>query len=130
MLRRSGPGVTETSYFAHINRSHSKMGGGKRLTPVQIAVMTALHKSGHSNEYICNETGVSGRSVRRWISKFKASPGGDVELQNNPPGRRRKLDERDLRVMRLAVEAEPSITTSQLKERHPGVFDKVIVRTI
>ena len=106
------------------------MGGGKRLTPVQIAVMTALHKSGHSNEYICNETGVSGRSVRRWISKFKASPGGDVELQNNPPGRPGKPDENDLRVMRLAVEAETSITASQLKERHTGVFDKVSVRTI
>ena len=60
------------------------MGGGKRLTPMQIAVITALSKAGHPNDYICNTTGVSARSVRRWVQRFKGSPEGDVQLQQKP----------------------------------------------
>ena len=103
---------------------------GKRLTPCQIAVVTALHKAGKSTRYIANETGVSDRSITRWIKKFKASPGGDVELQKKAPGRPRKLDVRALRIIKRAVEAEPSITARQLKERNPGILGEVSVRPI
>ena len=106
------------------------MGGGKRLTPMQIAVITALSKAGHPNDYICNTTGVSARSVRRWVQRFKGSPDGDVQLQQKPLGRRRKLSLRDLRILRRAVEAEPSITARQLKERNPDILGTVSVRTI
>ena len=96
------------------------------MTPCQIAVVTSLCKSGHSNEYICNETGISARTVRRWVRKFKLSTDGDVQL----PGRPRKLDQRALRIMRRQVEAEPSITARQLKQRNPGILGQVSVRTI
>ena len=103
---------------------------GRRLTPVQVAVMTSLHKAGKSTNYIANETGVSVPSVQRWIKKFKDSPGRDVQLHQNSPGRPRKLNERALRIVKREVEAKPSITARQLKERNPGILCDVSVRTI
>ena len=101
------------------------MVNAKRITPCQIAVMTALHKSAKDTDYISIETGVSIRSVRRWIKRFKDSPTGDVELQQKPKGRRKITGPRALRIIKRQVDANLSITSQELKEKNPGILGMV-----
>ena len=101
------------------------MVNAKRITPCQIAVMTALHKAGKDTAYISIETGVSIRSVRRWIKRFKDSPTGDVELQPKPKGRPKLTGPRALRIIKRQVDANPSITSRELKEKNPGILGMV-----
>ena len=100
------------------------------MTPCQIAVITALCKAGHSNNFISQQTGVSLRSVQRWSAKFKASPDGNVTLHEKIPGRPRKTSARILNIIKRQVEVCPTITSRQLKEQNPELLGNVCTRTV
>ena len=101
------------------------MGKNKNLSTDQIAVIITPSKAGHPNLYIAKQTGLAKRSIQRWTKKFKdLAPGSNFELQKKPPGpgKPRKTSARTLNVLRLLVEAEPTITARQLRERNPEVL--------
>ena len=100
------------------------------MTPCQIAVITALCKSGHSNNYISQQTGVALRTVQRWTKKFKDAPDGNVDLQKKNPGRPRKTLPRTLNIIKRQVEVSPTITSRQLKEQNPVLLGNVSTRTV
>ena len=106
------------------------MGRGKHLTPCQIAVITALCKAGHSNNFISQQTGVSSRSLQRWTKQFKDSPDGNVTLEEKIPGRPRKTSARTLNIIKRQVEVCPNITSRQLKEQNPELLGNVCTRTV
>ena len=106
------------------------MGKGKPLTPCQIAVITAFCKENKDNAYISDKTGVSLRTVQLWTKKIKESPDGTVLTHGKKTGRPRKTSQRSLNVIKRQVEAHPSITARQLKERNPVILGNVAVRTV
>ena len=106
------------------------MGRGKHLTPCQIAVITALCKAGHSNNFINQQTGVSTRSVQRGTNRFKDSADGNVTLQEKIPGRPRKTSARTLNINKKQVEVCPTIRARQIKEQNPQVLGNVCTRTV
>ena len=98
------------------------MGKGKPLTPCQIAVIAAFCKDNKSNAYISDKTKIALRTVQRWTKKIKESPDSNIPTQGTSSGRPRKTSKRSLNVIKRQVEAQPSITARQLKERNPGIL--------
>ena len=106
---------------------------GKNLSTEQIVDIITLSKAGHPDLYIAKQTGLAKRSIQRWTKKFKdLAPGSNFELQKKPPGpgKPRKTSARTLNVLRLLVEAEPTITARQLIERNPELLGGHSISTI
>ena len=106
------------------------MGKGKHLKIDQIAAITALCQAGHKNHEISTQTGINIRTVRSWTKKFRDSPNGEVQLQKKQPGRPRLTGPRTLNILRRQVDAEPSISARQLKERNSRLLSTVSIRTV
>ena len=106
------------------------MGKGKHLKIDQIAAITALCQAGHKNHEISTQTGINIRTVQSWTKKIRDSPNGEVQLQKKQPGRPRLTGPRTLNILRRQVDAEPSISARQLKERNSRLLSTVSIRTV
>ena len=62
--------------------------------------------------------------------KICESPNSEIVLHKPLPGRPRLTLPRTLNILKWQVEADPTLTARQLKERNPLLLDKVGVRTI
>ena len=104
--------------------------GRPYLKEYQIAAIGALFKAGHSVNFIVGQTKLARRTVYRWVQKFRESPNSEIVLHKPLPGRPRLTLPRTLNILKRQVEADPTLTARQLKERNPLLLDKVGVRTI
>ena len=88
------------------------------------------HELGLQTKEIVNQTGVSERSVRRLVAKFKASAGACVPTPAKSTGRPTKISETSLRLLKRSVDVTPTLTARKLKEENPLILGDVAVRTV
>ena len=106
------------------------MGRRKLLKPHQIAVLMALHKGGKSSAYINKEPGINKRTVQIWVMTFRESKDGDVPLPRLAPVKPRKITPYTLKLIERQIEADPTLTSCQIKERNNNVLGKIGGRTV
>jgi len=103
---------------------------GKPLDRDTRVSVIQCHKLGLQTKDIVKETGVSERSVRRLVAKFKASSSACVPTPAKSTGRPTKINETSLRVLKRCVDVTPTLTARKLKEENPQLLGDVTVRTV
>lgn len=88
------------------------------------------YKLGLDSHQTSVETGVSARTVRRLVSKFKAGGERKIPRHKYGGGKPSKISNRTLRVIRFELEKNPSITAKQIKEKHTSLLQGVTIRSI
>ncbi|KAG0713990.1 hypothetical protein GWK47_014976 [Chionoecetes opilio] len=106
------------------------MGRYRPVTSDDISAISSLHKAGHSVKDIAKNTGVSVRSVSRWVQQISNSGDDDLPRKRLPPGRPRKTHPRTLNIFKRDVDKCPSISGRQLKENNHVLLGEVSVRTV
>ena len=75
------------------------------------------HDLGLQTKDIVKETGVNERSVRHLVAKYKTSPGNGLPLPRKPSGPTHTITQHSLRVLKRAVDANPTITDVSLRKK-------------
>ncbi|XP_064103333.1 uncharacterized protein LOC135213282 [Macrobrachium nipponense] len=106
------------------------MPGNKHITETQVAQVVALYKQEASTSEIAASVGVTVRTAQRWIKKFKDGGERAQPQVGTSTGRKRKLTNRDLRFLRIAIEKNPRASSKQLKEQNRKIFSHICARTL
>ena len=88
------------------------------------------HDLGLQTKDIVKETGVNERSVRHLVAKYKTSPGNGLPLPRKPSGPTHTITQHSLRVLKRAVDANPTITAHKLKEENPSILGSLTVSSV
>ena len=89
-----------------------------------------LHKAGHTVNEISELKGLSKRTVRHLIKKFKDGGGVEIPKPKKAPGRRPKTSERTRNVLKRQIEVNPSLTAREIKEQNPLLLHDVSIRCV
>ncbi|KAK3872857.1 hypothetical protein Pcinc_022112 [Petrolisthes cinctipes] len=106
------------------------MGKKKDLTSDQISSIVSLHKAKQSVKEMAKIVGVSDRTVRNWVAKFKSSGGIQTPAKKKRPDMVKKINLRTRNVIKWQVDADPHITSRVLKEKNPQLLENVSQRTV
>lgn len=106
------------------------MGRNPDLSKETLTRIHTLHKAGYTVSQICKETGVSKRSVQRWVKKCRAAVDGGVPSQKKRPGPQHSLSVKTLRVIKRQLTSSPTLTARELKEKNPNLLSSVSVRCV
>ncbi|KAK4306390.1 hypothetical protein Pmani_021770 [Petrolisthes manimaculis] len=100
----------------------------KDLTSDQISSRTivSLHKAKQSVKEITKIVGVSERTVRNWVAKFKSSGGIQTPAKKKTPGMVKKISLRIRNVITWQIDADPHITSRVLNEKITSIVGKCI----
>ncbi|XP_066960742.1 uncharacterized protein [Macrobrachium rosenbergii] len=74
--------------------------------------------------------GITARTIRRLVSKFKAGGSKGLPEHKKPTGPHHKLSDRSATLLKRAAEANPALTARKLRESNTEAFGKVTVRTV
>lgn len=106
------------------------MGKKKDLTSDQISSIVSLHKAKQSGREIAKIVGVSERTVRNWVGKFKSGGGIQTPSKKRRPGKAKKISLRTRNVIKWQIDADPHVTSRVLKEKNPRLLENVSQRTV
>nr|XP_027208486.1 uncharacterized protein LOC113802164 [Penaeus vannamei] len=106
------------------------MGPRKQISASQISTICALVNKNKSNKEIAINLGLTLRTVQRWTKKYRASGSGDPPPKHKPSGPKPKLSQRTLSIISRQIEAQPCISSREIKERNPQLLGGVSTRTV
>lgn len=106
------------------------MGRKPNLSQETITRIETLHKAGFGPKAIVKQTGVSQRSVERWVRLARAAPPQTKLTQKKPPGRPRKVSRNTLSVINRQIKGQPRLSARQIKESNPQLLENVSERTV
>lgn len=106
------------------------MGRKPNLSKDTIASMVSSYKAGLSIKAIVEDTGVSERSVRRWLKLCSKTNFAAIPSPKKPPGKPRKVSGKTLRVIRRQLHKAPGLSSREVKERNQQLLENVSVRTV
>ncbi len=95
-----------------------------------MAVKDTLMKNGKKNKDIAALTGISLRTVQRWTKKIEDSSPTLLPTHKQRSGRKQKLTASTLNLLKQQVDAHPSLTARQLKEKNPRLLAGVALRML
>lgn len=75
-----------------------------------VGATLSLNKEGYSDNNIVQNTGVTVRSLRRWVYRLSNTNGKALPREATPPGRPRKTHPRTLNAIKRDAEKCPSIS--------------------
>ena len=102
----------------------------KRSKEVVYSEIVLLHREGKETKHIVQKVGVSERTVRRVVAKFKAGGSSETPQAGTSSGRPRVLSPRAQRVVRRSVEGNPTLTAKEIKIQNWKVLKRASVRTV
>ncbi|MPC76829.1 Transposable element Tc1 transposase [Portunus trituberculatus] len=106
------------------------MGSKRHYKREEVAQIIALKDAGLETKDIVNQTGISERTVRRWVARHREEGGPDVPFTKPRPGRPKKTNERSNNIIKRTIEKYPRSTARKIKQDNPDVFGEVSVRTV
>ena len=101
----------------------------KQISTEQLAVISTLVNMGKNNKEIAQTTGIPLRTVQRWTQRARDDAHARI-VRKPRPGKKRKLNNRTLALIRRQVEAKPSLTARQIKKLNSKLLDGVAIRTL
>ncbi|XP_037795262.1 uncharacterized protein LOC119590658 [Penaeus monodon] len=106
------------------------MGPRKQISASQIAIICELANENKSNKEIAANLGLTLRTVQRWTKKYRASGSLDPPPKHKPTGPKRKISQRTLGIISRQIEAQPCISSREIKEKNPCLLAGVATRTL
>lgn len=70
--------------------------------------------------------GVSERTVRNWVVKFKSCGGNETPSKKKRPGKANKINLRTRNVIKWQVDADLHVTSRVLKEKKTSIVGKCL----
>lgn len=110
--------------------AHRKMGRKPDLSQETITRIQTLHKADYSTKEIEDATGVSSRSVRRWVKKCRECPDELTPTHAKRPGKARKVSERTLNVIKRQLTSHPTNTARDIKQSNTDLLQNVSLRSV
>ncbi|MPC73648.1 hypothetical protein E2C01_067984 [Portunus trituberculatus] len=106
------------------------MGRKPDLSQETITRIHTLHKAHYSTKEIEDATGVSSRSVRRWVKKCRKCPDEVIPVHSKWPGKARKVSKRTLNVIKRQVMSHPTNTARDIKQSNTDLLQNVSLRSV
>uniref|UniRef100_A0A0P4VQV0 Tc1-like transposase DDE domain-containing protein n=1 Tax=Scylla olivacea TaxID=85551 RepID=A0A0P4VQV0_SCYOL len=106
------------------------MGLKSNLSEETILGICKLRETGFTNKEIAQLTGVSRRSVDRWLKAAREAPSGIIPLQKKPPGKHMKVSKDTLVAIKRQIDAEPRLSARELRDANPHLLGSVSERTV
>ena len=102
----------------------------KQISSDQLAVISTLVNMGKKNKEIAQTTRIPLRTVQCWDKRARESGTHAPTVRKPRPGKKRKLSNRTLALIRRQIDAKPSLTARQIKKQNPRLLDGVAIRTV
>lgn len=100
------------------------------LSEPEIAAICALVKENKSSKEIAKNTGVSLRSVQRWTKMYREGGSDAVPRPYKQIGPKSSISLATLHHIRRQIEAQPCITSGELKAKNPALLACMTNRTV
>lgn len=121
--------ITER-YISDALLAHRDMGRKPDLSQETITRIHTLHKAHFSTKEIEDATGVSSRSVRRWVRKCRDCPDELTPAHSKRPGKARKVSKRTLNVIKRQLTSHPTNTARDIKQSNTELLQNVSLRSV
>ena len=108
--------------------------GRRSKVPGEVIIrICKMWKDGFCQKAIAENTGVSLRSVQRWLKTVREAPSIHIPLQRDKPkprGMPLKVTQDILRVIKQQLNEDPGLTARKLKKTYPQMLGNVSRRTV